>query len=132
MGSLMQLAGLRLIANLLGQKSKFEEAIQILLSALRISPTNTNLLTQLGYLYVASGDPGAAVDVLTRALDIDPFSTTAHRRLGNALRLLGAKEDAKTHFQIAESLSNKPAFYRVLFGEGRNGQGQQLPEEATH
>jgi len=58
----------------------------------------------LGKAYSKTGQPGAAEDMLRRAIEADPNNKSAHYLLAQVLQAVGRIDDAKREFAIAEKL----------------------------
>lgn len=95
-------------------------------TALRLAPDAPAALGGLGRVALADGRPEEAVDLLTRALNLDPAGTRLYAPLGQALRDLGRVDEARTALERAgegepiiddpimlgiQQLSRSPQFY---------------------
>jgi TolB-like protein/Tfp pilus assembly protein PilF len=69
------------------------EAERHLLRALELDPNNAGAMSSLGLIKVSS-DPKMALDLFTRARELDPQSSFVYRQLSFALRALGRLDEA--------------------------------------
>ena len=83
---------------------RFDEALELLRSALAIDPVSLPINGTLGFVLTLAERPAEAVAVLRRALDLAPHAMT-HFFLGNALIELGDPARALEHLQAAVTLS---------------------------
>ncbi len=73
---------------------EFEESRQALLSAVRLRPRLARAHAALGKLYLREGNTTAAVESLTKALDIDPANRPALSQLVAAFRKAGRNRES--------------------------------------
>jgi tetratricopeptide (TPR) repeat protein len=90
---------------------KWELAIDFLKTASRIQPNNPDPYFQLGQAYQELQKHDQAIDVLTKAIDLNPdlahnkFQvTTAHYRLAQSLLQTGQTEAGRKELQVASEL----------------------------
>ncbi|MEO1134146.1 MAG: tetratricopeptide repeat protein [Cyanobacteria bacterium J06639_1] len=96
----MQQVALHLI-----QQQRFPEARSLLQQQLDREPTNTLLLSQMGFVLVRLGDRAAAVETLRQAVAIAPNDPRLLANLANALRESGDKKEAASLYARAAELS---------------------------
>jgi tetratricopeptide (TPR) repeat protein len=73
---------------------EFEESRQALLRAIRVRPRMARAHAALGKLYLREGNTAAAVQALTKALEIDPANRPALSQLVAALRKAGRNRES--------------------------------------
>jgi tetratricopeptide (TPR) repeat protein len=90
---------------------KWELAVDYLKTASRIQPNNPDPYFQLGQAYQELKQHDQAIDVLTKAIDLNPnlahnkFQvTTAHYRLAQSLLQTGQSEAGRKELQVASEL----------------------------
>src|SRR5205085_7058482 len=93
---------------------KWDEAIAFLENATRIEPNNPDPYFHLGQAYQAVEKHGQAIEVLRKAIALNPELshndyqvTTAHYRLGQSLIKAGQKEEGERELQTAAELKSK-------------------------
>jgi len=109
----------------------YDKANLMLKCALKVNPNNMkakfNLRTfqarlvhfQVGDLYSRIGDPEASIEVLSRAIEIDPRFIEARVLLGTELVKVGRNEDALKEFFRAERFSQKfTKMHEIWCGQG--------------
>ncbi len=72
---------------------------------LRARPRHFDALHLLGVIAAQTGNPGKAVDIITKALEIAPNNPIAHKNRGAALKELGLWEAALGSYDRAVSLN---------------------------
>jgi tetratricopeptide (TPR) repeat protein len=93
----------------LGQAQALYEQI------LRQHPRHFDALHLLGVVAAQSGNPGRAVDIISKALEIAPHNAVAHKNRGAALQELGQWEAALESFERAAALDQtypEPHYHR--------------------
>jgi len=73
---------------------------------LLVKPRHFDALHFSGVIAAQTGNPGKAVEIITRALEISPGDAMAHKNRGTALQELGRWEDAVADFDRAVALRN--------------------------
>lgn len=81
----------------MGQRS---EGLAELEHARKLEPNNTNILNDLGYAYLQSGEAEQAADLFKKTLEIDPRNKRANNNLALAL---GYDGNLKESFRILQS-----------------------------
>jgi tetratricopeptide (TPR) repeat protein len=107
---------------------RFAEAIAPMSEAATLQPDNARLLTDLGRLYLETGQPAGAVAPLRRALTLDPRSGIAHYRLGMALQSLNDSDGAIAAFEQAVALL--PPLADAHYRLGLLYESEARPQEA--
>lgn len=78
--------------------------------ARQLEPSNTNILNDLGYALLQSGEPTQAAELFQKTLEIDPQNTRANNNLALAMGYEGDLKESYRIFQStmpeAEALSN--------------------------
>jgi protein O-GlcNAc transferase len=92
----------------LHQQGLLAEARGFYQQALRMEPRHFHSLHLLGVIAAQTNQPQQAVELIGRALAIDPNSAAAYNNYGNALRGLGHREAATQAFDRAVAI--KPDF----------------------
>ena len=82
----------------------------------------------MGQWRLERGDPEEALHLFTGAMEVDPFSTAAHRGRGEALLALERKAEAKDAFETALLV---PAHLDVGAGFGAPVSEEQLAERSA-
>ena len=83
---------------------------------LRRQPSNFDALHLLGVVALQSRDPQKSVELIERALAVDPRAPVAHSNLGNAWNALGEPQRALTCYE--EALALKPDYADAHFNRG--------------
>lgn len=81
-------------------------------SLLKQHPDHAAALLLRGTLRLDLGETQAAISDLKRALELNPYRTEAHFKLGTALVKIGQPEEAEYHFQKSQALTR--ASVRIL------------------
>lgn len=104
------------------QRGHFEEAEKIYLEILQSHPDHPDALHLLGVIAAQRAQPGKAVDLIERAIRLDPTVAAYHRNLGGALRAQGrldAAIDALSQSLAIEFDSNTlDSLAQALFAHG--------------
>ena len=88
------------------------QAAIVLERADRLEPHKASILEALGRAYFNSGQPEPARATFERVLDLDPSAPYAHYALGQSLKRLGRRSEARTHLRMACALSPDSSLYR--------------------
>jgi TolB-like protein/Tfp pilus assembly protein PilF len=107
----------------------YVEAERHLVKALQLDPNNAGALSSLG-LVKNDDDPQMALDLFTRARELDPESSFVYRQLSFALRALGRLDEAEA--VLREGVERFPE-HPVLLDEvtGINLDTRGRPDEAA-
>ena len=92
------------IGDIYSRQQKWTEAIAALQQSIWMNPYFSGPYILLGKAYSKTGQPGAAEDMLRRAIEADPNNKSAHYLLAQVLQAVGRIDDAKREFAIAEKL----------------------------
>ena len=82
----------------------FPSAVLTFQKAIDINPTK-NAYSNLGLMHYYLGELDAAVDSLTKAIELQPNDYLAHSNLGDALLAAGRDDDARQEFETADTLA---------------------------
>ncbi len=96
-------------ATLLAQEGKIDEALAMFEAALPFSEEKDAIYFNMGSIYFSRQEIEKAEDAFQKALRENPRHQRAHRRLGNALELLGRMEEAQAAYEKASDLAQDPA-----------------------
>lgn len=91
----------------------FAQAAVVLARAARLEPRKGSIVEALGRAYYNSGQHGRAAEVFAELLEIDPSSAYGHYGLGQALKQLGRRDEARTHLRLSIALAPESALYRA-------------------
>lgn len=97
--------------NLLLNGRHFAQAATVLERADREEPGKASILEALGRAYYNSGQHEPARSTFERLLEIDPSAPYAHFALGQSLKQLGRRDEARTHLRLAVALSPSSTVY---------------------
>ncbi len=88
------------------------QAAVLLERAARLEPGKGSIVEALGRAYYNSGQHGRAAETFRELLAIDPSAPYGHFGLGQALKQLGQRAEARTHLRLAVALAPDSALYR--------------------
>jgi tetratricopeptide (TPR) repeat protein len=89
----------------------FAQAAVVLERADRDEPRKASILEALGRAYYNSGQHDRARETFEQLLEIDPSAHYAHFALGQSLKQLGRRAEARTHLRLAVALSPTTEIY---------------------
>ena len=89
----------------------FAQAATVLERADREEPGKASILEALGRAYYNSGQHDRSRATFEALLDIDPSAHYAHFALGQSLKQLGRRSEARTHLRLAVALSPTSKIY---------------------
>ena len=120
----------------LRRKGAFADAAGRYRQVLQSDPQHVDALYYLAQLSCQQGDVAGGVDLVRRALAVDPRHGRSHNLLGMALSALGAPQDALASFDAAirfqpELASAHGSRGDVLVMLGRLGGGQSYDRALT-
>lgn len=95
----------------LAAKRHFAQAAIVLGRAARLEPRKGSILEALGRALYNSGQHERARETFERLLEIDPSSDYGHYALGQSLKQLGRRREARTHLRIAVALAPSSRLY---------------------
>ena len=88
------------------------QAAIVLERANRLEPHRQSILEALGRAYFNSGQPELSRRTFRELLELDPSAHYAHYALGQSLKRLGRRDEARTHLKLAVALSPRTPLYR--------------------
>ncbi len=100
------------------------QAAIVLERADRLEPRKGSILEALGQAYFNSGQADPARGIFAALIEVDPSSHFGHYGLGQSLKRLGRRTDARTHLRLAVALSPETSLYREALA--RLGPGPQV------
>jgi len=117
---------------------KWEPAIDFLKTASRIQPNNPDPYFQMGQAYQELQKHDQAIEVLTKAIDLNPkldhnkFQvTTAHYRLAQSLLQTGQTEAGRKELQLASELKARAFELTQKLSSGQATMGaSRVPDES--
>ncbi len=99
------------------RQGKFAEAERCYDQVLQLQPRNFDALHFLGLLFIQTNQVHRGVDLIKKAIAIEPGFPPAHVNLGNALRTMKRPKDAAASYDRAIAL--KPD-YAAAYGNRGN------------
>src|SRR5207244_9452825 len=90
----------------------YAQAATVLERADHEEPGKASILEALGRAYYNSGQHDRSRATFERLLELDPSAHYAHFALGQSLKQLGRRREARTHLRLAVALSPKSPLYR--------------------
>lgn len=94
------------------QRRHHAQAAIVLERANRLEPHRQSILEALGRAYFNSGQHERSRQTFSQLLELDPSAHYAHYALGQSLKRLGRRSEARTHLKLAVALSPGTALYR--------------------
>lgn len=88
------------------------QAAVILERAARLEPGKGSIVEALGRAYYNSGQHERAADAFRELLEIDPSAAYGHFGLGQSLKQMGQRDEARTHLRLAVALAPESPLYR--------------------
>jgi len=88
------------------------QAAVLLERADRLEPGKGSIVEALARAYYNSGQHVRAADSFRKLLEIDPSAAYGHYGLGQSLKQLGQRDEARTHLRLAVALAPHSALYR--------------------
>src|SRR4051812_38389102 len=98
-------------AELLEHRHHAQAAI-VLERAARLEPRKGSILEALGRAYYNSGQTERSRETFEALLEVDPSSPFGHFALGQSLKRLGRRREARTHLRLACALAPRSDLYR--------------------
>lgn len=108
-----------------------DEACRTLERALELEPDNEEALCNLGAL-LAKQDGQRSIELLRRAISVDPLYALAHRELGSALTRLKRLDEAEHHLRTAVHLKEADPWSRLQLGNLLWFRGNNQEAEAEY
>lgn len=93
------------------KRRHFAQAATVLERADREEPGKASILEALGRAYYNSGQHDRSRETFERLLELDPSAHYAHFALGQSLKQLGRRSEARTHLRLAAALSPTSKLY---------------------
>ncbi len=87
------------------------QAAIVLERAARLEPGRGSILEALARAFYNSGQSERARETFEALLEVDPSSHYGHYGLGQSLKRLGRRSEARTHLRLAVALSPKTTLY---------------------
>jgi len=94
------------------KRRHFAQAAVLLERANRLEPRKGSIVETLARAYYNSGQHGPSAERFRELLDIDPSAAYGHFGLGQALKQLGQREEARLHLRLAVALAPDSNLYR--------------------
>ncbi len=88
------------------------QAAVILERARRLEPGKGSIIEPLARAYYNGGRIPEAAEAFAQLIEIDPSAAYGHFGLGQALKRLGRRDDARRHLRIAVALAPGSRLYR--------------------
>ena len=88
------------------------QAAVLLERASRLEPGKGSIVEALGRAYYNSGQHARAAEAFEELLEIDPSAAYGHFALGQSLKQLGRRDEARTHLRLAVALAPESRLYR--------------------
>jgi Flp pilus assembly protein TadD len=85
----------------------------VLERAAKLEPGRGSIVEALGRAYYNSRQHERAVAAFEELLEIDPSAAYGHYGLGQALKQVGRRDEARTHLRLAVALAPDSALYRA-------------------
>ena len=89
------------------------QAAIVLQRAARMEPGKGSILEALGRAYYNSGQHDRSRETFEALLEVDPSAHYAHYALGQSLKQLGRRREARTHLRLAVALAPTSELYRA-------------------
>ena len=89
------------------------QAATVLARAANLEPGKGSILEALGRAYYNSGQHALAAETFEGLLEVDPSAHYAHYALGQSLKQLGRRKEARTHLRLACALSPTSRLYQA-------------------
>ena len=104
--------GLLQRAKLLLKKRHHAQAAVLLERAARLEPGKGSIVEALARAYYNSGQHDRAAQSFRELLEIDPSAAYGHFGLGQSLKQLGKRDEARTHLRLAVAMAPDSSLYR--------------------
>ena len=108
------------------KRRHYPQAAIVLERAARLEPGKGSILEALGRAYYNSGQHERSRQTFAELLEVDPSAHYAHYALGQSLKQLGRRKEARTHLRLAVALSPASKLYA---GALKRLGPQEAPEE---
>jgi len=94
------------------KRRHYAQAAVLLERADRLEPGKGSIVEALARAYYNSGQHDRAADSFRELLEIDPSTAYGHFGLGQSLKQLGKREEARLHLRLAVALAPESKVYR--------------------
>ncbi|HEY7024847.1 MAG TPA: tetratricopeptide repeat protein [Candidatus Limnocylindrales bacterium] len=88
------------------------QAAVLLERADRLEPRKGSIVEALGRAYYNSGQHARAEESFRELIEIDPSTAYGHFGLGQSLKMLGRRDEARAHLRLAVALAPNNSVYR--------------------
>ena len=102
----------------------FAQAAIVLERADRDEPGKASILEALGRAYYNSGQHERSRATFEQLLEIDPSAHYAHFALGQSLKQLGRRDEARTHLRLRSRSARAPTLYAARPGPARHDRAE--------
>ena len=99
-------------AGALLQRRHHAQAAVLLERADRLEPRKGSIVEALARAYYNSGQHARAAQTFRELLEIDPSAAYGHFGLGQSLKQLGRRDEARVHLRLAVALAPESSLYR--------------------
>ncbi len=99
-------------ADALMRRRHHAQAAVLLERAARLEPGKGSIVEALGRAYYNSGQHRRAAENFEALLGIDPSAAYGHFGLGQALKQVGRRKEARTHLRLACAMAPDSRLYR--------------------
>ena len=113
----------------LARRRHYAQAAIVLARASAAEPGKGSILEALGRAYYNSGQHALARETFEALLEVDPSAPYGHYALGQSLKQLGRRREARTHLRLAVALSPNSRLYHAALD--RLGDGGGTPPADT-
>ncbi|HEV8516114.1 MAG TPA: tetratricopeptide repeat protein [Candidatus Limnocylindrales bacterium] len=104
--------GLLRRAQALLRRRHHAQAAILLERAAGLEPGKGSIVEALGRAYYNSGQHDRAAEAFEALIEIDPSAAYGHFGLGQSLKQLGRRREARTHLRLAVALAPESRLYR--------------------
>jgi Flp pilus assembly protein TadD len=94
------------------KRRHYAQAAVLLERADRLEPGKGSIVEALARAYYNSGQHDRAADTFRELLEIDPSTAYGHFGLGQSLKQLGKRDEARLHLRLAVALAPDSKVYR--------------------
>ena len=98
------------------RRRHYAQAAIVLARAAAAEPGKGSILEALGRAYYNSGQHEPARETFEALLEVDPSAHYGHYALGQSLKQLGRRREARTHLRLAVALSPHSRLYAAALG----------------
>jgi len=99
-------------AGLLLKRRHHAQAAVLLERADKLEPGKGSIVEALARAYYNSGQHARAAETFGQLIEIDPSAAYGHFGLGQALKMLGRRDEARMHLRLAVALAPDSSLYR--------------------